>query len=402
MVIAGEASGDMLAAELVHALRRGFDQAQPFSTTDFQPLHTSLAPVFFGAGGPRMAAAGVKLAFDMTEHSVIGLYDVVRNYFKFRRLFDQLFRLALDRQPDVIVCVDFAGFNRRFAHVVRQFTRQRSDWFHDWKPKIVQYVSPQVWASRESRAYQIAEDYDLVLSIFPFEKDWYAKRVPRLPVIFVGHPVLDRYGKPNRPSRASTSAQTVLFLPGSRPGELSRHLPVILEAWAIMRRVVPNLSGRMVLPTESSVEQAKALGVPESIKIQCGRLAEALAQADVAIASTGTVTMECAYFGVPAVALYKTSWFNFVIAKSIAKVKYAAMPNLLTNEEIFPEFIQHAAAGDTIAKATLDLLRDDMKRAKVKVRLAEIITSLGEPGANVRAAAAIMQLQRTETPALRR
>jgi lipid-A-disaccharide synthase len=392
MVIAGEASGDMLAAELVQALRREFAETPAFSTTDFQPLHTSLAPVFFGAGGPRMAAAGVELAFDMTEHSVIGLYDVVRNYFKFRRLFDQLFRLALDRQPDVIVCVDFAGFNRRFAHAIRQFVRQRSDWFHDWKPKIVQYVSPQVWASREGRAYQIAEDYDLVLSIFPFEKDWYAQRVPRLPVTFVGHPVLDRYGKPNRPSRASTSSQTILFLPGSRPGELSRHLPVILEAWTIMRRVVPNLNGRMVLPTESSVEQAKALGVPESIKIQCGSLAETLAQADVAIASTGTVTMECAYFGVPAVALYKTSWFNFVIAKSIAKVKYAAMPNLLTNEEIFPEFIQHAAAGDTIAKATLDLLRDDVKRTKVKARLAEIIASLGEPGANVRAAKAVMQL----------
>lgn len=392
MIIAGEASGDMLAAELVRALRQEFEEAPPVSTADYQPLQTSLAPVFFGAGGQRMAAAGVELAFDMTEHSVIGLYDVIRNYFKFRRLFDQLFRLALERQPDVIICVDFAGFNRRFAHAVRQFVRQRSDWFHDWKPKIVQYVSPQVWASRESRAYQIAEDYDLVLSIFPFEKDWYAKRVPRLPVVFVGHPVLDRYSTIKGPARASSTVQTIVFLPGSRPGELSRHIPVMLDTWAILRRILPNLNARMVLPNEDLVQLAKELGVPESIKLQYGGLAEALTQADLAVASTGTVTMECAYFGVPTVALYKTFWGNFVIAKSIAKVKYAAMPNILSGEEIFPEFIQYAAAGDSIAQAVLELLRDDAKRAKTKARLSEIVASLGRPGANVRAAKAITRL----------
>jgi lipid-A-disaccharide synthase len=392
MIIAGEASGDLLAAELVQGLRNEFANAKPVPTTDLQPLRTTLEPRFFGAGGPRMAEAGVELAFDMTKHSVIGLFDVIKNYFKFRRLFQELFRLALDRQPDIIICVDFGGFNRRFAHAVRQFVRQRSGWFHAWKPKIVQYVSPQVWASRESRAYQIADDYDLVLSIFPFEKDWYAKRVPRLPVVFVGHPILDRYGKANGPARTSASAQTLLFLPGSRPGELSRHIPVMLDAWAIIRRVIVNLNARMVLPSEPLLQQAKEIGVPDSIKVQCGGLAEALSQADVSIASTGTVTMECARFGVPTVALYKTFWGNFVIAKNIVRVRYLAMPNLLAGEEIFPEFIQHAAAGDTIAQATLELLRDDGRRAKVKARLSEIVASLGEPGANVRAAKAVMHL----------
>jgi lipid-A-disaccharide synthase len=392
MIIAGEASGDMLAAELVQGLRQEFLDAKPIVSADLQPLRTTLEPRFFGAGGPRMAAAGVELAFDMTKHSVIGLFDVIRNYFKFRRLFHDLFRLALDRQPDAIICVDFGGFNRRFAHAIRQFVRQRSGWFHGWKPTIVQYVSPQVWASRESRAYQIAEDYNLVLSIFPFEKEWYAKRVPRLPVVFVGHPILDRYGKTNGPARSSTSAQTLLFLPGSRPSELSRHLPVMLDAWAIIRRVLANLNARMVLPDDALVRQAREFGVPDGIKLQCGGLAEALGQADVSIASTGTVTMECARFGVPTVALYKTFWGNFVIAKNIVKVKYLAMPNLLAGEEIFPEFIQHAAAGDTIAQATLELLRDDARRASVKAKLSEIVASLGEPGVNLRAATAIMQL----------
>src|ERR1019366_4578982 len=121
MLIAGETSGDMLAAELVRALRQEFAEAAAIPTADYQPLHTSLEPRFFGAGGPQMAAAGVELAFDMTEHSIIGLSEVLKHYFKFRRLFRQLFRLALERQPDAIVCVDFAGFNRRFAHAIRRY-----------------------------------------------------------------------------------------------------------------------------------------------------------------------------------------------------------------------------------------------------------------------------------------
>src|SRR5690554_4323866 len=109
MLIAGEASGDMLAAELVSALRVKVLEVDYQPTADVQPLRTELAPVFFGAGGPRMAAAGVELAFDMTRHSVIGISDVLKNYFKFRRLFNQLFRLAIERQPDVIIGVDYGG-----------------------------------------------------------------------------------------------------------------------------------------------------------------------------------------------------------------------------------------------------------------------------------------------------
>ena len=195
MLIAGEASGDVLAAELVRALRQEFAEAEAIPTPDYQPLHASLEPRFFGAGGPRMAAEGVDLAFDMTAHSVIGLTEVLKHYLKFRRLFRQLFELALKRQPDAIICVDFSGFNRRFAHAVRQYARAHADWFHDWDPRLIQYVSPQVWASRERRAYQMARDYDLVLSIFPFEQAWYAKRVPQLPVEFVGHPIVDRYAR---------------------------------------------------------------------------------------------------------------------------------------------------------------------------------------------------------------
>ena len=193
MLIAGEASGDMLAAELVHALRPALAELQSRPTADLQPLHASLAPEFFGAGGPAMAAAGVDLAFDLTAHSVIGLADVLKNYSEFKRLFEQLVELAVSRQPDVIICVDFSGFNRRLAHAIKQRVRAQRGPFHNWNPKIIQYISPQVWASREGRARQMADDLDLLLSIFPFEKDWYAARVPKLLVKFIGHPIIDRY-----------------------------------------------------------------------------------------------------------------------------------------------------------------------------------------------------------------
>jgi lipid-A-disaccharide synthase len=147
----------------------------------------------------------------------------------------------------------------------------------------------------------------------------------------------------------------------------------------------------MVLPSEALVRQAKALRLPAGLAVQAGGLPESLAEADLAIASTGTVTTECAYFGVPTVALYRTSWTNYQIARRIVKVKYLAMPNLLAKEEVFPEFLQAAATPDNLARAVLDLLRDASRRARIKTRLAEITASLGAPGASRRAAKFIVE-----------
>ena len=134
MVIAGETSGDMLAAELVDALREELALAKASPSADFQPLRANLEPRFFGAGGPRMAASRVELALDMTAHAVTGWSEALKNYLKFRRYFQQLFRLALERQPEAVICVDFSGFNRRFARAIKRYTRAREDWFHDWDP----------------------------------------------------------------------------------------------------------------------------------------------------------------------------------------------------------------------------------------------------------------------------
>jgi lipid-A-disaccharide synthase len=169
-------------------------------------------------------------------------------------------------------------------------------------------------------------------------------------------------------------------------------LPVLLEALKILRNDAPNIAARMVLPDNNTAQQAKAMGLPAGLEIQVGNLSAALAQADVAITKSGTVTLECAAAGVPAVVFYKTSWPTYFIAKQIMTVKYLAMPNLLADEAIYPEFIQAAATPQKIAAAAFDLLCDEAGRAEIKTKLARVIATLGEPGSSARAASAIAGL----------
>jgi lipid-A-disaccharide synthase len=318
----------------------------------------------------------------------------------------------------------------------------------------VQFISPQVWASRPGRAEKMAPNYDLVLSLFPFEKKWFASRVPRLPVAFVGNPIFDRY--PARagagiPDAKPSEPVTVLFLPGSRRGELKRHVPVMREAAGLIA-ASHKAQFKMVVPDETLAALARTLlgahldtapgatprldpfGVPPArlsspkssggpgclvpgsrvnaglqsgavsrcaplfaagqpkIELQAGGLAEALSSATIAVTKTGTITLECAYFGLPAVAMYKTDWITYLGARRIATVKYLSMPNLLADQVIYPEFIQGQATARNIAAAALELLADPARRDAIRARLSVVIQSLGGPDAARRAAAAIVKL----------
>jgi len=378
MLIAGEASGDLLAAELVYALRK-----------------KSPSTKFFGAGGPKMIGAGVELAFDMTQHSVIGMSDVLKNYFKFRRFFNQLLKMAIERQPDAIIGVDFGGFNLRFGHAIKQYVRNHRSASMPWNPKIIQFVSPQVWASRPGRAKLLAADYDLLLSIFPFEKDWYAQRAPKLRVEFVGHPMVERLKSEVRSQKSEVlvASPKILLLPGSRTSELKKHLPVMLAALRLIREKLPSVKAKMVLPNKALKKIAdKLFALLTNVEIQVGELPQALAASDVAISKTGTVTMECAFFGVPTVTLYKTSWLTYQIGKRIVTVKSLTMPNLLANELIYPEFVQNAATPENISQAALELMQNESRRAQIKSQLAEIVSQLGGTGTSERATAAILSL----------
>jgi lipid-A-disaccharide synthase len=374
MIIAGEASGDTLGAELVKALRR---------------IPECECAEFFGAGGPKLAAGGVELAFDLAAHAVVGIWEVLKNYGKFKGFFEHLLKLALERKPDAVILVDYPGFNLRFIKALRERSIGTN-----WRPKIVYYVSPQIWAWHESRVYQIARDVDLMLAIFPFEKAWYRERVPTFRVEFVGHPLVDRYAGQ---SFKGEKRDEVLLLPGSRVRELKKHLPVMIEAVRKMRSSAQFVC-RMVLPSESLRELAKALADLNGIEVQVGGLAEALQKARVALASSGTVTMECAYFRVPTVVLYRTSWSTHALGRRFIKVKYLAMPNLLADEQVYPEFIQDQATGPNLAAAALELMRDEKRRAVIQAKLDSVIGSLGEVGASDRAARLVAELVCLQTP----
>lgn len=370
MLIAGEASGDLLAAELVAALRK-------------------LEPGIqcFGAGGSKMLDAGVELAFDMTQHAVIGLWEAIRKYFEFRQLLHELLLLAVDRQPDVIVCVDFGGFNSRFAAALRDHHHHHLS-HQSWQPKLVQFVSPQVWASRPGRADTLAKNFDQLLCILPFEQAWWNRRLPDFPVEFVGHPIIGRH----QVNQRSANPPVVALMPGSRRGELRKHLPIIAAA---ARRIAKaaSVTFRMLLPNEEALKLAEPFvtQIPDC-SASVGEPAAILNEATVALSKTGTITLECALFGVPTVTFYQTSALTYAIGKRVVTVPYLSMPNLLANEAVFPEFVQNDATPENLAAAVLELLNDKSKHAACQQKLRDIVTTLGKPGAPERAAKLILDL----------
>ena len=372
MIIAGEASGDTLGAELVKALRA-------------EPGATELR--FFGAGGPKLAAAGMELELDLAAHAVVGIVEVLKNYSKFKGFFDRLLEVAFERRPDYVILIDYPGFNLRFAKALKKRVRKSGG----WNPKVIYYVSPQIWAWHESRIEQIARDVDLMLAIFPFEKGWYAARKPQFKVEFVGHPLVDRYATEKANVSAKGADDTLLLLPGSRVRELRKHLAVMVEA---ARRLATEqqVRLRMVLPNASLAELARGICDLTGVEVQIGELAPALASATAAIAASGTVTMECAYFGVPTVVIYRTSWSTYVLGRRFIRVKYLAMPNLLADQVVYPELIQNDANAENIYMAAKELLNNEERRRVIKTQLQRVIASLGEPGASTRAARAILSL----------
>jgi len=378
MLIAGEASGDTLGAELVKALRA-----------------ERAGLKFFGAGGPKLAAAGLELELDLAAHAVVGIWEVLKNYGKFKAFFDRLLNLALERRPDAVILIDYPGFNLRFAKALREHAGAVGG----WQPRIVYYVSPQIWAWHASRVHQIARDIDLLLSIFPFEKDWYAARKPGFRVEFVGHPLIDRFAGTARPASSARQEPSLLLLPGSRVREVRKHLPPMLEA---ARRLASEQKLRlaMVLPNEKLRALAESVSGLADVEVRIGGLAEALGEASAAIAASGTVTMECAYFRVPTVVIYKTSWSTHFLGRRFIRVKYLAMPNLLAEhagiirgaETVYPELIQDAASAENIYLAAKELLNNPARRAVIQEQLRRVLSTLGEPGASGRAAQAVLRL----------
>jgi lipid-A-disaccharide synthase len=353
MFIAGEASGDAHAAEVIKNLRK-------------------IAPDvrIFGAGGPKMRAAGMELLVDLTEHAVVGLVEVLKNYTKFREIFHNLVREAERRRPDAVVLVDFPGFNLRFA---AQMKRRGI--------KVIYYISPQVWAWHSSRAKQIERDVDLMLTIFPFEKGWYAQRAPKLSVEFVGHPFAEKMKEEG--GRRKREDNLVLLLPGSREREVAKIFPILAKVVDLMPADV-----RFVAAAVN--EDTGQMMIHPRIEVKVGKAHELMQRAALAITASGTATMECAFYGCPMIVVYKVNWLTYVVGRELVNVNYLAMPNVIAGRAIVPEFIQHNAKPETIAKSARDLLENAEKRAAQHRELQKIVESLGKSAASERAAELIL------------
>ncbi|MDA7915735.1 lipid-A-disaccharide synthase [Verrucomicrobia bacterium] len=375
MLVAGEISGDQRAASLIQSLK---------STTESDDIE------FFGAGGSAMKEAGMDLLMDLTSHAVIGHLDAIRNYFKFRGFFNQLLDIATERKPDAIILVDYSGFNLRFAAAIQNCATG----IDGWNPKIIYYVSPQLWASREGRSKTMVANVDLLLSIIPFEKQWYAQRLPHFPVEFIGHPLLDEFeGQPPVFSRRAEvpGRPNVLLLPGSRKGEVTLHLPLLLETAKELSKD-KEIDFTMIVPSDELKEHCQQNGAEaHGIRLQKGGTREALLNADLALTKSGTITLECALYGVPSIVFYITNPLIYFLGRRLIKVPYLAMPNLIAKAPIFPEYIQGEATVENLAHSANLFLTDQALRQSTLDSLKEVARALGQKGGTQRAALAIQK-----------
>jgi lipid-A-disaccharide synthase len=366
LMVAGEASGDAHGAELIQAIKEDRPDVR-----------------VIGVGGPRMAAAGQEQLLDLSAHAVLGLVEVIKQYIKFRKFRNQLLELARRERPDAVVLIDCSGFNLRLSPALRRDLPGT---------RMIYYISPQVWASRSYRVKDMQRDIDLMLSILPFEKAWYHQVAPKFNVQWVGHPVLDRIRKIET---VEPNANFIALLPGSRKTEVEKHLPALWEAARIMSREKPGLKFILLSPNEAiqkySLEMLAKLPAPNfTFEYNVGYAISHLSRCALAIVASGTASLECALVGIPQLVVYRVHPLTYAVGKRVVKVKYLSIINVMADEAIVPEFLQDNLEASAVAQEALELLNNLPRREMMKRRVAEVVSTLGEPGASKRAATAIL------------
>ena len=366
LMVAGEASGDAHGADLILALKEKQPKAR-----------------IIGVGGPRMAEAGQEQLLNLSAHAVLGLAEVLKQYFKFRKFRDQVLDLARRERPDAVVLIDCSGFNLRLTPQLRRDLPGT---------RIIYYISPQVWASRAGRVKAMQRDIDLLLTILPFEKAWFARVAPKFNVQWVGHPVLDRIRKVEV---AEPNPNFVALLPGSRKTEVEAHLPVLWEAALLMGRNKPGLKFILLSPNEAiqkySLEMLAKFPAPNfNFEYNVGYAISHLSRCALALVASGTASLECALVGIPQIVVYRVHRLTYAVGRRVVKVKYLSIVNVMADEAIVPEFLQDRLEASAVAQEALELLGNAQRRETMKRRVAEVVSALGEPGASKRAAEAIL------------
>lgn len=380
MLVAGEESGDAHAAALVRALR----EAAPGARFDL-----------FGSTGAAMSREGVESVVREEDLAITGLVEIARALPRFWAAYKALKRAALERRPDAVVLVDWPDFNLALARALRRRGL-----------RVVYYISPQLWAWRSHRVRQVRRDVDLLLTILPFERDWYAARGVTH-VEFVGHPLAGSVT--SRLTRAEFCARhgldpskpIVALLPGSRRKEFERIAPVMLDAAARLLEEIPDTQFVLALAARRSPEEAArvveahpaAAALKPRVRVAHDEAREALAASDAAAVCSGTATLEAALLATPLVVVYKESALNWHTLGRLIEVEHYGLVNLVAGERLAPELMQDDFTGATLARELRALL-DDTRNADVRARLREATARLGEGGASRRAADAVLRALR--------
>lgn len=370
MFSAGEASGDTHGASVAKALREIYPSVE-----------------MFGMGGNLMDEAGVRIVYDIKNLGVIGLVEIVKSLPKFFKLRTYLKRIMMKERPDVLVCIDYPGFNMKLAEVA-----------HQLGIPVLYYIAPTIWAWHSSRGKTIKKYVTKVASIFPFEAEAYGKY--NCDVEFVGHPLVDIVHPTMSVDESMTyfnaraEAKRVLLMPGSRKQEVLSLLDVMLESGEKLLQSHEDV--QFFLPRAHTIDQSeletfiKERRVP--VTITEDHTYDLMQICDVCLAASGTATLETAMMELPTILLYKVSPITYGIGKMVVNLSHVGLPNIIAGKEVIPELLQSDVSADNIVEHMLPLLDDLKENEHMRQELRTVRDKLGEPGAVKRVAELIYSL----------
>ena len=369
LISAGEASGDLYAG----AVTRGIKQLNPEAEV-------------FGMGGDCLREAGGEVLFDIKDHSLMGFVDVLKKLPDVWKLRNAFIDLMEKRKPDVLLTIDYPGFNMRLAKLAKERGIN-----------VVYFIAPQVWAWRPGRAADVAKVTDKIACIFPFECDFYKSY--GADIEFIGHPLVDTV-KPSLSRKEAeelagkrTGHPLILLMPGSREMEIQRLLPVMLDAVKILKQKRPELD--FAIPRAATIakeileDSVRQAGL--NIRLIEGHNYDVMSVADLAIVTSGTVTLEAAMCGLGCEILYKSSPISFWIAKRVVKIPNIGLPNIVAGRQIEPELLQDDCTPENISSTALELLEPE-RFAQLQRDVQEVKEELGEPGAVKRVAELVLRM----------
>lgn len=367
MVIAGEASGDLHGSGVVRELKK-------------------LSPNIdvYGVGGDKMKREGMEIIYHINELGFMGFVEVIKHLPFIKTMEHTLEQIVKFKRPDVLVLIDYPGFNLRFARIAKRY-----------QVKIVYYISPQIWAWHQSRVKKMRSLVDRMLVIFPFEVDFY--RAEGVESEFVGHPLLesleaklDRKGFCKR-CGLDERKKIIALLPGSRKQEIEHIFPEMLSA---ARKIAAQKEIEIVVGIAPTLDEQyfRTLYQVQNIHLISGMTYEIMANADFAFVTSGTATLETACFDTPMVVVYKTSWITYLIGRLLVRVKNIGLVNIVAGKTLVPEFIQFRATARMLADSAMKLLNDEKKYAEMKAELSSVKGMLGTIGASKRVAERIYHM----------